>query len=88
MRQWQRAPLAALCGGCDALVQPGEPWLLIELPGVTKQRRRCQACAGEPVDWEALAVPQEAVAKLPAFRPVADMAEVFDARKAQAGKDD
>ncbi len=88
MRQWQRAQLAALCGGCGAMVKPGDPWLLIELPGVTKRRRRCQDCAGEPVDWDALAVVQEAVAKLPAFRPVYDMAEVFDARKAQAGKDD
>lgn len=87
MRQWQRAPLAALCGGCGALVKPGDPWLLIELPGVTKRRRRCHDCAGEPVDWAALAVVQEPEVRLPAFRPVADMAEVFDARKAQA-KDD
>ncbi len=88
MRQWQRAPLAALCGGCGALVKQGDPWLLIELPGVTKRRRRCQDCAGEPVDWDALAVVQEPVQRLPAFSPVADMAEVFDARKAQAGKDE
>lgn len=46
MRQWTRAAIDRYCGGCGALMAPGQPLLIITLPGVQRKRYRCVACEG------------------------------------------
>lgn len=88
MKTWQRAPFAVKCGNCGTVLKQGAPMLLIELPGVTRKRRRCKACAGEPVNWDQIAKPEQRQApELSTFRPVSEIATRFDPKMAQAGKD-
>lgn len=49
MRTWTRAGRDGLCGGCGALIRVGDPLLLLTFLQVRAPKRRCRACAGEPV---------------------------------------
>ncbi len=47
-REWRRAPAATMCGLCyQRIIEQDEPALYITLPGVKRERIRCQSCAGE-----------------------------------------
>ena len=48
MRQWRRVPAATMCGFCvNRIIKKGESALYRSLPGVKRERVRCQDCAGE-----------------------------------------
>lgn len=52
MRQWQRADRPTICGGTHdqpCVITIGDPVLVITIPGVTRPKYRCPACAGEAV---------------------------------------
>lgn len=47
-REWRRMPADSLCGYCpQRIIVKNEPALFITLPGVKRERVRCQTCAGE-----------------------------------------
>ncbi len=48
MRTWIRADYARLCGGCNAVIRPGDPVQVLTLPAVSRPKYRCPTCAGEP----------------------------------------
>ena len=51
MRIWVAATSDERCGMCWGETKKGEPVQVIQLPGVTKDRRRCVSCAVGEVDW-------------------------------------
>ncbi len=58
-RSWKRVPTDCFCGYCqpNRQIVKGEPALFITLPGVKRDRIRCQNCAGEaPPDLPELMV--------------------------------
>lgn len=41
-----------VCGNCSREIPNGQPMQVIALRGVSRVRRRCEACAEGPVDWQ------------------------------------
>lgn len=88
MKSWQRAPFATKCGSCGTVIREGDPLLVIAIANLQRRLRRCQGCAGEPVNWDEIAAaPAREPAEPPSFRPVGELAKTFDPRMAAAGKD-
>ena len=62
MRRWTRAPHAQFCGFCPRReIAQGDPVLVVTLPTLKREMRRCVDCAGPaPPDLPPLPVAHEA----------------------------
>ncbi len=93
MKSWRCPSPSASCGRCGKLLAEDEPVLVLTMAGVQRALVRCQGCAGEAVDWQVVqAGPprtgtgltrQDVMQRLGEIRP-----GWFDARQAQAGRDE
>jgi hypothetical protein len=54
MKTWQHTKADGWCGSCGARLQADVPVLVITMRGLTRELVRCPACAGAPIDHEAL----------------------------------
>ena len=45
MRTWKRADQAFICGKCANAISAGAAMQVVTLPGITRMRIRCEACA-------------------------------------------
>lgn len=75
MHIWGIATRELLCGGCPNRIAIGEPVRWIQLPNVTRQMPRCQACAGAaPPSLPAAPEPQGRTKRM---TPIANVALPF-----------
>jgi hypothetical protein len=84
MKVWRRCALTTRCGSCGTLIAEGAPVFVLKGP-TSREFKRCQSCAGEPVDWDAIEAQAGPPIEPPTFRPVSELAQRFDSKMAQAG---
>lgn len=104
MKTWERARIDARCGGCTVRLKPETPVLVVTLPQLeptTRRRFRCEACAlarfNEQPNQTQLDAFDEAEeraaivsdgAPTPYLQRTVTAPLPFDAKQAQAGKDE
>lgn len=89
MTRWTRVQSDTLCGHCPHLIRRGDPVLEIRIVGVKSVKRRCVACAGEPVpDLPAWVERQPIQPTAPVFTPVRQLVGTlpFDYKARQIGE--
>ena len=87
MRVWRRSAKDEACGNCWPRIPIGVPFLEIQIKGLPV-RRRCQACAGEPVPANVAPLQAPIVVRpsTPGLLPLA-AALPFDYRMAAVGRE-
>jgi hypothetical protein len=92
MKAWKRAaattPCGGPCGGEGGQIEPGEPILVITIPGIDRVTFRCRRCAGDPVPDDLTAAPTRARQAAPLDMTRLDaLAGRFDFKKIAAGRE-
>ncbi len=90
MRQWILARRLSLCGGCGADIHVGAPAQVVRLPGVSRDRLRCETCADERFTPDKIPADTDPVWRPPARRPpmVPIVVLMEDWKARQSGEDE
>ncbi len=86
MRTWTRTEFPRLCGGCPTVIKRGDPVQVLTLPGVSRLKYRCPACAGEPPPDLPAYVERAPI--VPRMLPLKAVAATVDFKSRQVGEDD
>lgn len=90
MRSWRRASEDTLCRKCGAQIAAGSPLQIITLPGVKRDRIRCESCAEEPSPKDLPQLPVRHCDTASGMTHIAKVAKAlpFDWKTAQLGEDE